>query len=340
MTPNPGGGEPCAAVVVAIDAAETASSLSLSSSGSGAMTEETNKWDGGGRGEKRRRHYDKDDKIRLKESGGKICNSEQKTGGFVGLRRVHRRATRQSRRRWPGVVVDNEIDGLLAGREWGDETPSSLLAVVHVTPIHSRAGGRRCPSAGFRRMQRCGCARAGGPAGPGTSAARQGGRRRGLPPNDTAAAAAGTGVVRPIHNNKKWEEIPPKIKLILPTTYGGDLEGRPPSPDHEMMTLAAMAAAPPSALSYPLAPSSILAPPLRTTTTTTKRCDGPCGLTKDESGYSITMWSRGADRRWTCLVCSRLPTPPLVAPPFVVFRWGGEEGSDDVLATAAAAATR
>jgi hypothetical protein len=47
------------AVVVAVDAAETAPSLSPSSlSGSGATTEETNKRDGGGRGEKRRRHYD------------------------------------------------------------------------------------------------------------------------------------------------------------------------------------------------------------------------------------------------------------------------------------------
>jgi hypothetical protein len=79
----------------------------------------------------------------------------------------------------------------------------------------------------------------------------------------------------------------------------------PPPPDHETTTLAAMAAAPPSALSSSLAPTSlILAPPPRRTTTT-KRCDGPCGLTKDESGYSITMWSRGANRRWTCLVCSR-----------------------------------
>ena len=70
---------------------------------------------------------------------------------------------------------------------------------------------------------------------------------------------------------------------------GGRFRGRPPHPDHETTTLAAMAAAPPSALSPPLAPSSILAPQPRTTTTT-KRCDGPCGLTKDESGYSITMW--------------------------------------------------
>jgi hypothetical protein len=46
-------------VVVAVDAAETAPSLSPSSlSGSGATTEETNKRDGGGRGEKRRRHDD------------------------------------------------------------------------------------------------------------------------------------------------------------------------------------------------------------------------------------------------------------------------------------------
>ncbi len=79
------------------------------------------------------------------------------------------------------------------------------------------------------------------------------------------------------------------------------MRGCPPHHNHETTTLAAMAVAPPSALSSPLALSSILAPPPRTTTTT-KRCDGPCGLMKDESGYSITMWSRGANRRWTCLV--------------------------------------
>ncbi len=46
-----------AAVVITVDAVESAplSALSLPS-GSGATTEETNKWDGGGRGEKRRRH--------------------------------------------------------------------------------------------------------------------------------------------------------------------------------------------------------------------------------------------------------------------------------------------
>jgi len=93
--------------------------------------------------------------------------------------------------------------------------------------------------------------------------------------------------------------------VIRGRRQGGRLRGRPPHPDHETTTLAAMAAAPPSALSSSLAPTSlILAPPPRRTTTT-KRCDGPCGLTKDESGYSITMWSRGANRRWTCLVCSR-----------------------------------
>ena len=47
------------AAEVAVDAAESASSSSLSLlSGSGATIEETNKWDGGGRGEKRRRHDD------------------------------------------------------------------------------------------------------------------------------------------------------------------------------------------------------------------------------------------------------------------------------------------
>ena len=51
--PNPGGKEPRAAVVFAVDAAENVSSLS--SSGSGATTEETNRQDGGGRGKKRRR---------------------------------------------------------------------------------------------------------------------------------------------------------------------------------------------------------------------------------------------------------------------------------------------
>jgi len=46
-------------VIVAIDVAESASSLSsLLSSGSGVTTEETNKRDVGGRGEKRRRHDD------------------------------------------------------------------------------------------------------------------------------------------------------------------------------------------------------------------------------------------------------------------------------------------
>jgi len=39
----------------------------------------------------------------------------------------------------------------------------------------------------------CGCACAGGPAKPGTSAARRGGRRRVPPPHDTADAAAGAG---------------------------------------------------------------------------------------------------------------------------------------------------
>ena len=49
--PNPGGDEPGAVVVIAVDAAETASSLSsLSLSGSGATTEETNRRDGGGHG--------------------------------------------------------------------------------------------------------------------------------------------------------------------------------------------------------------------------------------------------------------------------------------------------
>ena len=54
MTPNPGGNETRAAVVITVDAAETTSSSSLSSLGSGATMEETNKWDGGGCGEKRR----------------------------------------------------------------------------------------------------------------------------------------------------------------------------------------------------------------------------------------------------------------------------------------------
>ena len=46
-----------AAVAVAVDAAETtSSSSSLLSSGSGVTMEETNKRDGGGCGEKRRRH--------------------------------------------------------------------------------------------------------------------------------------------------------------------------------------------------------------------------------------------------------------------------------------------
>ena len=44
-----------AAVVVTADATETAlSSSSLSSSGLGVTTEETNKWDGGGSGKRRR----------------------------------------------------------------------------------------------------------------------------------------------------------------------------------------------------------------------------------------------------------------------------------------------
>ena len=47
-----GGNEPTAAVVIAVDAKP---SLSLSSSGSGATTKETNKRDGEGCGEKRRR---------------------------------------------------------------------------------------------------------------------------------------------------------------------------------------------------------------------------------------------------------------------------------------------
>ena len=52
--PNTGGDEPCNVVVVAVDAVETALSSSSSLSRSGATAEETNKWDGGGRGEKRR----------------------------------------------------------------------------------------------------------------------------------------------------------------------------------------------------------------------------------------------------------------------------------------------
>jgi hypothetical protein len=49
-----------AAVVVAVDATETASSsLPSLSPGSGATTEEINKRDGGVQGEKRRRHNDK-----------------------------------------------------------------------------------------------------------------------------------------------------------------------------------------------------------------------------------------------------------------------------------------
>ena len=54
--PNPGGDGPRAAVVVTVDAAETSLSSSslLSSLGSGATMEETNKWDGGGSGKKRR----------------------------------------------------------------------------------------------------------------------------------------------------------------------------------------------------------------------------------------------------------------------------------------------
>jgi len=80
------------------------------------------------------------------------------------------------------------------------------------------------------------------------------------------------------------------------------------------------AAAPPSP--SPLAPPTP-PPPL----TTMKRCDGPCGIKMDESGYSITMWSRGANRRRMCLVCSRLPPLPPVAPPLVVVGrgWGEEE---------------
>ena len=75
-----------AAVVVAVDATETAPSLSslLSLSGSGATMEETNKWDGGGRGEKRRQHYDEDDEIRLKESGGQILSSGAEDRGVGG----------------------------------------------------------------------------------------------------------------------------------------------------------------------------------------------------------------------------------------------------------------
>ena len=59
---------------------------------------------------------------------------------------------------------------------------------------------------------------------------------------------------------------------------------------------AAAASTPPLPAPSPPAPISIRdappRPPPRTTTTTTKtkRCDGPCGLTKDEGGYSITMW--------------------------------------------------
>ena len=117
------------------------------------------------------------------------------------------------------------------------------------------------------------------------------------------------------------------------TTTGG---GGGPS-DHETTTPAdaVVAAAPPS--SSPLAPTPPPPPPR----TTTKRCDGPCGLKMDESGYSITMWSRGASRRRACLVCSRLPPLPPVAPPLVVVGRGGgeEEGSDDVRATAATTTT-
>ena len=208
MTPNPGGDKTFAAVVVAVDAVETTSSSSSSSLGSGATTEETYKWDGGGRGEKRRQHYDEDDEIRSKESGGQILSSgaeDREVGGtpsclssgngYKGRCKGGSALSRRSHRRWPSVIVDDEIDGSSAGREWGDETPSLSLAVVHVIPIRSHAGGRRRPSAGFRRMQGCGCARTGGHAGPGTSAARQGGRRRGPPPNDTAAAAAGIGAL-------------------------------------------------------------------------------------------------------------------------------------------------
>ena len=49
---------------------------------------------------------------------------------------------------------------------------------------------------------------------------------------------------------------------------------------------------------YTLTPSPRATPPLPLTTM--KRCDGPCGIKMDKSGYSITTWSRGANRRRMC----------------------------------------
>ena len=174
---------------------------------------------------------DKDDEGRSKESGGRICLPGQKTGGLVGRRRVHCQAmvaAAGGQAPWTmapkssasaGVVVNDEIDGSSARRERGGEPRSSSSAVVGVAPLKQRGGVVWAPEAAARNALEgcvltlevgdvllqaleeellaqapgCGCAHAGGPAGPGTSAARQGGRRRGPPPHDTAAAAAGAG---------------------------------------------------------------------------------------------------------------------------------------------------
>jgi len=58
-----------------------------------------------------------------------------RSGG--GERHGRRRQSRQSR---PGVIVNDEIDGLLARRERGGEPPLSSSAVVGIAPLQQRGG--------------------------------------------------------------------------------------------------------------------------------------------------------------------------------------------------------
>jgi len=132
-------------------------------------------------------------------------NGDNGRGRGPGGGRPGRR--RRSCWRQLSVVVNDEINRLLDRRELGGEPPSSSLAVVGVAPLQQCGGIVWAEAAARNALEGCvlalevgdvllqalevellaqtpgcGCARAGGLAGPGTSAARRGGRRRGPPP--------------------------------------------------------------------------------------------------------------------------------------------------------------
>jgi len=92
--------------------------------------------------------------------GGADLSSGAEVVSVVGRQRLRREGERpgrwrRSRQHWPGVIDDDEINELSAGRQRGGETPLSLSVVVGVAPLQQRGGVIWAEAAARNALEGC-----------------------------------------------------------------------------------------------------------------------------------------------------------------------------------------